>query len=58
MNIFIFIPGGVGLKEGPVVPYKDEELSDLEDEGDESVSAAEFLARWKEQEYVKEEEYL
>ena len=38
------------LKEGPVVPYKKEELSDLED--------AELLARWKEEEYVKEEEYF
>ena len=46
------------LEKGPVVPYKEEELSDLEDDDVEPVSDAEYLARWKEEEYVKEEKYF
>ena len=48
-------------EEGPVLPSTEEELSDLEDDDDEPVSAAELLARregYGGYEYEEEEEYF
>ena len=49
------------VEEGPLLPNVEEELSDLEDDDDEPVSAAELLARRKGyggSEYMEEEEYI
>ena len=49
------------MEEAPIVPYEEEELSYLEDDDAEPVSAAELLARWEGfggEEHVEEEKYL
>ena len=60
-DILIFLARCPIKDEAPVVPYEEEELSYLEDDDTEPVSAAELLARWEGfsgEEYVEEEKYL